>query len=424
MPNDAPSGRPFSGDGLTRTMESDLLALGRRGHHEELARRMQQELSSSRATAIRALELALAWLLAGDRRQADLAVLEADRADPSLLLVPDVWGLWSVGDGAPPALTPERQHALELAELFQQWRRPDAQALWQQLLPQLKANWRNALEAPLADALLILGRATASPGAPALMPSLESELVQLVGDGEIAAEPAASSRFWQLVATIRPAWDLARIRAADLALGRGELETSARWLADPPEAALRNPWFHDVAARLAVARGDVAASLPAWAEAIRTAQAQEDTAALASIFEQRAREARRGPGVLQVRSLANCGNQGEALALLELLLAEDPQWQPFRSLREQLQVSRPPADPAQPEAAASLPAAGPPSGPSPSEGASFPALLERASARLRAVGLTVPCPTPEPVADLPALAKELVELELRFSDYEARFALA
>ncbi len=57
-----------------------------------------------------------------------------------------------------------------------------------------------------------------------------------------------------------------------------------------------------MAARQAVAAGDVAAALDAWAEAIRIAQA-DPSSAPAEIFEQRCREARRGPGVLQVRSL-------------------------------------------------------------------------------------------------------------------------
>jgi hypothetical protein len=424
MPIDAPTGRPISGDGLGLDGVSDLLALGRRGHHEELARLAQQERSSGRWSAVRALEFAVAWLLAGDRRQADLALLEADRCDPFLCLVPDVWGLWPLADGPTPTITAERRQALELAELFQHWRRPDAQALWQQVLPQLQANWRNALEAPLGDALLILGRASAAPGAPAFDPPFESALVQLVADTEIAAEPAASSRFWQLVATIRPDWDLARIRAADLALGRGDLQTSARWLAESPEAALCNPWFHDVAARQAVARGDVAASLPAWAEAIRTAQADEDTAPLAGIFEQRRREARRGPGVLQVRSLASQGDHQEAVALLELLQEEDPQWQPFRSLREQLQASQPQAHLTKPHGDANPPATTPQASPSLIDSTTFGALLEQASVRLRALGLPVPSPTPQTAVDVPTLTTELSELDLRFSDYEARFALA
>jgi len=403
----------------------DLLALGRRGQVQELESLAQQERSSGRWTAVRALELALAWLLAGDLRQADLALLEADRCDPSLRLVPDVWGLWPLRDASPPTSTAEQQQqALQLAELFQRWRRPDAQALWQQVLPQIQANWRNALEAPTSNALLILGRATASPWATALVPSLESALVQLVADAEIAAEPAASSRFWQLVATIRPGWDLARIRAADLALSRGEIETSARWLATSPPSALSNPWFHDVVARQAVACGDVAASLPAWAEAIRTAQAHEDTAPLAGIFEQRRREARRGPGVLQVRSLASQGDHQEAVALLELLQEEDPQWQPFRSLREQLQASQPQAHLTKPHGDANPPATTPQASPSLIDSTTFGALLEQASVRLRALGLPVPSPMPEPAGDVAALTMELSELDLRLSDYEARFALA
>lgn len=422
MLSEVPYGRPMTGHGMVGDVVNDLLAVGRRGHHQDLARLAQEERSSGNWNAVRALELALAWLLAGDLRQADLALLEADQCDPFLRLVPDVWGLWPLSDGALPKITAERRQAMELAELFQQWRRPNAQALWQQVLPQIRANWRKALEPTVGDALLILGRATASPGAPPLVPTLESEFVMLVADAEIVAEPASSSRFWQLVATIRPAWDLARIRAADLALSRGEVDISERWLADPPESALSNPWFHDVAARQAVARGDVAASLPAWAEAIRTAQAQEDTAALAEVFEKRRREARRGPGVLQVRSMANRGDQGRALALLALLLAEDPQWQPLHSLREQLQASRPPAEPVAPDP--NQPAAAAPSRPSPIEGETFTMLLERASNVAKVLGLPVPSPTPEPAADLPALTTELTGLELRLSDYEARFTLA
>lgn len=237
----------------------------------------------------------------------------------------------------------------------------------------------------------------------------------LVSDAEIAAEPAASNRFWQLLATIRPHWPLARIRAADLALARGELEASGRWLADPPAEALSNPWFFDVAARQAVAAGDVAAALDAWAEAIRIAQA-DPSSAPAEIFEQRCREARRGPGVLQVRSLTNRGEQAAALALLERLLVDDPQWQPLRSLREQIgqagQIGQSQKAPAPAPAPAAQPTA-----------TGFEALLERATARLQALGGSLP----QPIADTASsadLAAELSSLERRLSDYEARFALA
>ncbi len=401
---------------------ADLLDLGRRGQAEALAQALQAARSEGRFNAATALEAACAWLLAGDLRQADLAYLEADQLEPALALVPDLWGLWPAAELPPP--TEELRAAVQpWLERYRSWRHPDPQALWRLLLPQLQADWRTALQPEGSDALLILGRATAAaapeePPAPLLDPPLEPELARLVADAEIAAEPAASNRFWQLVATIRPHWDLARIRAADLALARGELELSGRWLTDPPPAALANPWFHDVAARHAVASGAVDQALSAWAEASRLAQADAANAGLAEIFEQRRREARRGPGVLQVRSLANRGDVAAAQQLLDRLLADDPQWQPLRSLREQLQASAappPPAVVAEPSAAPSSEAAA----------SAFGALLDRAAARLQALGVAVPpaAATPLPEEAAAAIA-ELEALARRFSDYEARFALA
>jgi hypothetical protein len=168
-----------------------------------------------------------------------------------------------------------------------------------------------------------------------------------------------------------------------------------------------------VAARQAVARGEIAAALDAWADAIHTTQAQSDSASLAEIFEQRRREARRGPGVLQVRSLANRSELPAALVLLERLLADDPQWQPLRSLREQLQASPAPVPPA-----AITPGAVP-------QPAGIDALLEAAMARLRALGapMSEQASTVAWSGDLDAVAEHLSQLERRFSDYEARFAL-
>ena len=388
----------------------DLLELGRYGRCRELEEQAQACRATGDWSPVAALQLACAWLLAGDVRQADLAYLEADQLDLSLALVPDVWGLWPAPDS--PAPSPQRQQALELAERWRSMRNPTAQALWQQLRPRLLADWRLALEPEGRDPLLILGRITAQPGAAPLDPPLESELVKLVGDAEIAAEPAASCRYWQLLAEIRPAWGLARIRAADLALGRGELETSGRWLIDPPAEALLNPWFHDVVARHAVASGQVSAGLDAWGEAISAGQAKGEPG-LVDIFEQRRREARRGPGVLQVRSLTNRGYTDAARQLLQRLLAEDSQWQPLRSLQEQLDQSAAPA-PYQAPAPAAAPA----------ELEAFTLLLNRASSRLQALGH----PLPEPVAiedpGLDGAAAALEAWSRRLSDYEARYALA
>lgn len=403
---------------------ADLLELGRRGRAEELSRQAQAGRSSGSWTALQALELALAWLLAGDPRQADLAWLEADQLDPSLVLVPDVWGLWPAP--APSAAhSPHHQAAMDLAERFRAWRHPDPQTLWRQLLPALQANWHLALEPAGSDPLLILGHATATSDAEQLMPPLEETLVGLVADAQIQAEPAASGRFWQLLATIRPHWDLARIRAADLALARGDLAASGRWLADPPAAALTNPWFHDVAARQAVARGAVDEALDAWADAIRSAQADAATAALAEIFEQRRREARRGPGVLQVRSLAQRDDAAAALALLERLLTDDPQWQPLRSLKAQLLPSAQP----KPQPQASQPPT--PAGDGDGNGDGFSRLLDRVTARLEAGGWCAPAaaasqpggPTSGDQVERDPM-EELEAFSRRLSSYEARFALA
>ncbi len=125
--------------------------------------------------------------------------------------------------------------------------------------------------------------------------------------------------------------------------------------------------------------------------------------------------------MLQVRSLANRGDQAAASTLLERLLTDDPQWQPLRSLREQLQAS-PPAPQAPPVAA-------PVAAPAPVAEGGFDALLARATARLQAMGQSLPVAAAEPMAagqgeDLDAYARSLEALERRFSDYEARFALA
>lgn len=396
---------------------ADLLHLGRAGRCDELAQQGDARRRQRSWNAVSALELACAWLLAGDPAQADLAYVEADLLDPSLALVPDVWGLWPPPEPT-AAGSAKREAALNLAERFRDWRRPDPQVLWHTVLAELKTDWHLVLEPELGDALLILGHATAAEAAPPLDPPLEPELVRLVADAEIAAEPAASNRYWQLVASIRPQWDLARIRAADLALARGDLETSAHWLSQPPPETLANPWFHDVAARHAVARGAVVDALDAWGSAIAAAGTTADAASLVEIFEQRSREARRGPGVLQVRSLANRGDTDAARDLLDRLLAADPQWQPLRSLREQLRTGAESAPAAEPSAHAGRAGA--------DDGAeAFQQLLDRAASRLTQMGQPITFPIPAPAPESPEAALGEVDGILRrLDDYAARFALA
>ena len=138
MLSEVPYGRPMTGHGMVGDVVNDLLAVGRRGHHQDLARLAQEERSSGNWNAVRALELALAWLLAGDLRQADLALLEADQCDPFLRLVPDVWGLWPLSDGALPKITAERRQAMELAAAEQR-HTAEAKALQQQHAAQVSA---------------------------------------------------------------------------------------------------------------------------------------------------------------------------------------------------------------------------------------------------------------------------------------------
>ena len=397
---------------------ADLIALGRSGDHEALQRRAETLQRDGGWNALNALELACAWTLAGDIRQADHTYLEADQLDPSLALVPDVWGLWPAPPPPPESDPGQRQAAAELAACFRAWRTPDVQALWREVQPLLQADWRAVLEPPLLDQLLVLGRATANPTDPPLEPPLEDVAVVVVGDAAIAAEPAASHRFWALMARLRPHWALARIRAADLALTRGELERCAHWLEQPPAEARTNPWFHDVSARHAVQIGEVESALQAWEEAIRLAQADPASTALAAVFEQRRRETRRGPGVLQVRSLANRGETAAAMHLLERLLHDDPQWQPLRSLQEQLRHTSPPDQQATSTAVSSRGAA-------PQDGDGFSKLLNRAAACLEQRGVTLPeGATPPTGLDAAALAEELEAWGRSLSDFEARYALA
>ena len=399
---------------------ADLIALGRSGDHQALHRSADTLRRDGRWTVLTALELACAWTLAGDLDQADHLVLEADALDPSLALVPDVWGLWPPPPPAPEADPTDRQAAAALAVRYRAWRTPDVQGLWRELRPRLQADWRLVLEPPLLDQLLVLGRATVHPADPLLEPSLEAVAAALVADAEIAAEPGASHRFWQLMARLRPRWALATIRAADLALSRGELDGCARLLDQPPDDARTNPWFHDVSARYAVQIGAVDQALQAWEEAIRLTEADPTGSSLADLFDQRRREARRGPGVLQVRSLANRGDMAAANHLLERLLEDDPQWQPLRSLRDQLK----PPTPHTPAAVLSIAETPSLDG----EGAAADAiaqLLDRAEAYLAQRGLPIPpAQLPAVTADPSAHEQHLDAWSRQLSEFEARYALA
>jgi hypothetical protein len=122
--------------------------------------------------------------------------------------------------------------------------------------------------------------------------------------------------------------------------------------------------------------------------------------------------------VLQVRSLANRGETAAAMHLLDRLLQDDPQWQPLRSLQEQLRHTSPPDQQATSAAVSSRGAA-------PQEGDGFSKLLNRAAACLEQRGVTLPeGATPPTGLDAAALAEELDAWSRSLSDFEARYALA
>ncbi|MCT4363593.1 MAG: hypothetical protein N3Z29_01645 [Synechococcaceae cyanobacterium MAG-AL1] len=331
---------------------AELRWLGRFGRVEALRQRAPALRSSPSWNARWALELALALRLAGEAREADERILEADRLEPNLGLLPDPWGLWP----APAASGQQPAHAGLAGELLQQlrtWRWLDAAALEQSWLASASGSWQEGLSEPALDQLALLlhhgdGRSDA----------FRPLLIQLVGDAEMAAHPAAAAGFWAFVADADPSWDYAVIKAADQALQRGQQQRCAAWLHEPSGALAANPWCHDLAARLALADNRISEALQHWGEAI--ARCSNDGAAgqpeLVEVFRQRRREARRGPAVLHARALLQRGEAAQARELLLHLVEQDPQWQPLRALLAQTEraaVSAEPAgpiNPAEPEA--------------------------------------------------------------------------
>ena len=383
------------------SVQSDQLRwLGHYGLVEPLRNLVAKLRNSPHWGALLALEVSLAWLLAGDGHQADLAFLEADDLDPSLALVPDLWGLWP----APSKLktpTPMKQRAVasDLAARIRRWRHLDPtplEASWRQ---RAQADWTMALTSPGLEELILLLRHGS-----ALAASIEPFLAELVAEQAMAARPAEALQFWGLLTELRPDWIHARIRAADLALACGDQQRSATWIATATEEVRGSPWYWDIAARAALDSGAVAAALEHWGQALAAAPPE-----LAEVFRQRHHEARRGPALLQARSLLNRGDAAAALPLLQRLVADDPQWQPLRSLllqAEAAEAAGPDADPA-----AGLPAQ------------RFARFLEQAASR---IGQSLP-PCPPCRENLPktseAARQQLIDFSRILSDAEARHAL-
>lgn len=373
--------------------------LGRYGLVEPLQDRVAQLRGGSHWGAPLALEVSLAWLLAGDAHRADLAFLEADDLDPSLSLVPDPWGLWPA-PGEPSAPTPEQQRveAAALAARIRHWRSLEPAALADAWRQEAQADWTMALTSPGLEELILLLR-----HGPALDPPIEPFLAELVGEVPIAANPGQAYQFWAQITDIRPDWPHARLKAADLALARGDQQRCANWITSASPDTQRSPWYWDIAARSALEAGAITTALDHWGQALAEAPPE-----LAEVFRQRRREARRGPGLLQARSLLERGNASAALALLQRLVADDPQWQPLRALLQQAETTAAPAG------AAATAAAQPPQ--------RFGQFLEHAAIR---IGLTLPPAEPQgPAAADPEAARQQLEaFSHALSDAEARFAL-
>ena len=316
---------------LAAQLQGDWITAALARRRDALEQIQTEQRAQGLWTAVTALQLAHLWLVAGVPGRGDDLVLEAHQLEPEAGVIPDWWGLW-------PRPASSAEPLQQLAMAYVHLRHLPPLAAWRAWLEPVQAD-RRRIDEPalrLLLGLVIHGRAQL-PGA------LEPALEQLVGEELVTAEPALAWRFFDPLCERLPEWGYGRLKAADLSLQRGQLERCRQLLQAATDAQWQLAWLHDIAARLALAEGEVGAALAAWQRAIERCHSSETNleqqAQVVEIFRQRARESRRGPGVLQARSLLNRGQQAEAIALLELLLQHDPQWQPLRSLLEQARSS-------------------------------------------------------------------------------------
>jgi tetratricopeptide (TPR) repeat protein len=356
------------------------LALARR--KAELEQLVATQRASDGWEPCQALRLAHLWLVAGVPGRGDDLVLEAAELAPAAGLIPDWWGLWP--SDAQPSADPQAE---ELVASYLQLRHLPPPVAWQVWRQSAEAG-REPLDGPPMQLLLGL----VIQGREWIAEPLEPVLVQVAGEELVTAEPALAWRFYDPLSERLPEWDYALLKAADLSLQRGELERCGGHLARGLERHASNPWLHDIAARLALAQGAVEPALAAWQRAIGCCDggaegssangnsANGNGGEMVELFRQRAREARRGPGVLQARSLLNRGDTAAAIALLEQLLAQDPQWQPLRSLLDQ----------ARPAAAAASGAAAGTASVAPASGSDLERLESRLEMLAQRAGLAWP----------------------------------
>ena len=313
---------------VAQSLPEECVAAALAGRKQALSKFQDEKRRSDCWTASEALKLAHLWLVAGQEEVGDDLVLEAQELLPEVGIVPDWWGLWP----SSPELNACHGEVVALAESYIKLRHLPPLEAWTAWLDPIQADRSRCGEAALQLllALVVSGRA-GLPG------TLESALEQLFGEDFVAAEPALALRVLDPLCERIPNWNYARLKAADLSLQRGELERCGYHLEQALEQQWQLFWLQDIAARHALTKGNVAQALEFWKQAISLCSGGESSEQ--EIFRQRALVARRGPGVLHVRSLLNRGLTSEAVELLELLLEQDPQWQPLRSLLNQVRGS-------------------------------------------------------------------------------------
>lgn len=237
---------------------------------------------------LQALQQAHGALQLGLLDQADQLVVEADALQPTLALVPDRWGLWPIADAPQSSSQLDLELArrcVQLRDQYLQLRHQTALDCWRQWLLAVQPRWQAAAEAPqLALMGLVLGRMEQLPA------PLEPAVEQLIGEEQVAVDPAAALAIWAPLCRRLPQWTYARLKAADLSLQQQQLSCCAEHLGAATAEQRQLPWLLDIQARLAMAQQQPRAALAAWEEAIRLAGSQGD-AELAELFRQRRREA-------------------------------------------------------------------------------------------------------------------------------------
>ena len=296
--------------------------------------------------ADQALRLAHLCLLAGTPERGDDLLLAADQRSPQLALVPDRWGLWPLEAGEEVSLSEGDRQAQTLAASYLLWRHASLEdaletwleQIWKPLQPEPSEQWGQLLEpGALALLALVLGRPAAGER---LRAELEPLLVKTMGEEVVASAPEEALLFWSGVCQRCPSWDYARLKAADLSLQVERYAACGAYLEAATVEQRRNPWLHDIEARLAMADGRKAQALSSWDQAMHCASGDAD---LVELLRQR-------------RQGAEWGSELEPARAAPAAEGSDPDLERFRARLEQiaarfdLELPAPRANAAGPEA--------------------------------------------------------------------------